>query len=81
MTLKKTELLCYSDYDGIFKMHVHTLVWLKSDQIGFLIVQLKRLDYSIDSHITPVCIHSIRSDRTLRSAQARHFFPGAMSQK
>ena len=36
MTLKKTELLCLSDYDGIFKMHVYTLVWLKSDRIGFL---------------------------------------------
>ena len=26
MTLEKTELLCQSDYDRIFKMHVYTLV-------------------------------------------------------
>ena len=42
-------------------MHVYTLVWLKSDQIGFLIVGLKLLDYSIDSRITLACIRSIRS--------------------
>ena len=51
-------------------MHVYTLVLLKSDWIGFLIVGLKNLDYSIDSHITPACIRSIRLDRILRSAQA-----------
>ena len=34
-------------------MHVYTLVWLKSDQIGFLIVELKHPDYSIDSGINP----------------------------
>ena len=62
MTLEKTELLGYSDCDWIFKMHVYTLVWIKSDQIGFLIVGLKHLDYSIDSCITPACIHSIRLD-------------------
>ena len=36
MRLKKTELLGSSDYDRIFKIHVYTLVWLKSDRIGFL---------------------------------------------
>ena len=46
-------------------MHVYTLVWLKSDRIGFLIVWLKYLDYSI-------C--SIKSNRILRSAQAQDFF-------
>ena len=81
MTLEKTKLLGQSDYDRIFKMHVNTLIWLKSDRIWFLIVGLKYLDYLIDSHITPACIRSIRSDRILRSAQARDFFPGAASQK
>ena len=28
-------------------MHVYTLAWLKSDRIGFLIVELKHPDYSI----------------------------------
>ena len=45
MTLQKTELLCQSDYDRIFKIHVYTLVWLKSDRIGFLTVELKHPDY------------------------------------
>lgn len=31
MTLKKTKLLGYSDYDCFFKRHEYTLVWLKSD--------------------------------------------------
>ena len=57
-------------------MHVNTLVWLKSDQIGFLIVELKHPDYSIDSRITPACIRSSGSDRILRSAQAQDFSPG-----
>ena len=70
-----------SGYEQIFKMHVYTLVWLKSDRIGFLIVELKHLDYSIDSRITPACIRSIRSDRILRSAQVQDFFPRAMSLK
>ena len=43
-------------------MHVYTLVWLKSDRVGFLIVGLKHQDYSIDSRITPACIRSIRLD-------------------
>ena len=43
MTLKKTELLGQSAYDWIFKMHVYTLVWLKSDQIGFLAFPPKSL--------------------------------------
>ena len=51
MTLKKNELLCSPDYDRIFKMHVYTSVWLKSDRIGFLIVGLKHPDYSIDSRM------------------------------
>ena len=59
MTLKKNELLGQSDYDRIFKMQVYTLVWLTSDRIGFLIVGLKHLDYSIDSRVTPACIRSI----------------------
>ena len=64
-------------YDRIFKMHVYTLFWLKSDWIGFLIVELKHLDYSID----PEYICSIRSDWILCSAQAQDFFPGAVSRK
>ena len=64
------------DCDRIFKMHVYTLVWLKSDQIGFLIVELKHSDYSIDSHITPACIRLSGSDRILRSAHAQDFSPG-----
>ena len=57
MTLEKTKLL-ESNYDRIFKMHVvYTLVGLKSDQIGFLIVGLAPLDYSIDSPINPAFIH------------------------
>ena len=35
-------------------MHVYTLVWLKSDRIGFFIVGLKHPDYSFDSRITPI---------------------------
>ena len=58
---------------------MYTLVWLKSDQIGFVIVELKHPDYSIDSRITPACKHSSGSDRILRFAQARDFSPGAMS--
>ena len=54
-------------------MHVYTLVWLKSNQIGFLIVELKNLDYSIDSRITPACKRSIGSDPG--------FFPWAVNQK
>ena len=53
-------------------MHVYTLVWLKSDQIGFLIVELKHPDYSIDGRINPACIHSSVSDRILRR---REIFP------
>ena len=34
-------------YDWIIKMHVYTLVKLKSNRIGFLIVGLRPLDYSI----------------------------------
>ena len=45
MTLKETESLCQSDYDRLCKMHVFTLVWLKSDRIRFLIVGLKHPDY------------------------------------
>ena len=43
-------------------MHVYTLVWLKSDQIGFLTVGLAHLDYLIDSHFTPAYIYA-PSDR------------------
>ena len=35
MTLKETELLGQFDYDGIYKMHVNTSVWLKSDWSDF----------------------------------------------
>ena len=35
----------------IIKMHVYTLVKLKSHWIGFLIVRLRPLEYSIDSRI------------------------------
>ena len=76
MTLKKTALLCSSNYGRIYKMHVYTLVWLKSDQIGFLIVQLKHPDYLIDNRITPACIRSSGSDRILCSVQVRGFSPG-----
>ena len=41
-------------------MHVYISVWLKLDRIGFLIVGLIHLDYSIDSRITLACIRSIR---------------------
>ena len=57
-------------------MHVYTLVWLKSDQIRFLIVELKHPHYSIDSGITPACIRSSGSDWIWHSAQARDFSPG-----
>ena len=61
MTLKKTELLCQSDYDVIFKMHVFTLVWLKSDWIRFLIVGLKHPDYWL---IVSLLLHvNVPSDR------------------
>ena len=62
-------------------MHVYTLVWLKSDQIGFLIVELKHPDYSIDSRITPACIHSSESDLIFAFLAGATFFPGAMSRK
>ena len=75
MTVKKTELLCQSDCVQIFKMHVNTSVWLKSDRIGFLIFELKHPDYSVDSHITPARLRPIRSDQILRSTQAWDFFP------
>ena len=65
----------------IFKMHVFALVCVKSDWIGFLIVGFKHLDYSSDCRITCACIHSIRSDRILRSAQAQDCFPRAMNRK
>ena len=71
MTLKKTGLLGLFNYDRIFKMHLYTLVRLKSDLIGFLIVGVTHLDYSIDSRISPACIRSIRLDRILRSAQTQ----------
>ena len=45
MSLEKTELLGYSDYDWIFKMHVYTLVG--------------PLNYSIHSHINRACMHEI----------------------
>ena len=54
-------------------MHVYTLVCLKLDQIGFLILKLKHPDYLIDSRITPACIHSSGSDRILHSAQGGDF--------
>ena len=57
-------------------MHVYTLVWLKSDWIGFLIVELKHPDYPIDSRITPACIRSSGSDRIWSSTQAQDFSPG-----
>ena len=46
------------------------------DRIGFLIVELKHPDYSIDSCITSACIRSSGSDRILHSAQARDFYLG-----
>ena len=79
MTLKKTELLGQSDYDQIFKMHIYTLVWLKSGRIRFLTVGLKHLDYSTDSCITPARVRSIELDWILLSVQARDFFCGAVS--
>ena len=44
MTLKKVELLAWLDHDWITKMHVYTLVELKSTLIGLLIVELRHLD-------------------------------------
>ena len=55
-------------------MHVYTLVWLKMDPIRFLIVGLKHLDYSIDSHITPACIRSIRLDSDFAFSEDSRFF-------
>ena len=49
MTLKKVELLAQIDYDWITKMHVYTLVKLKSNRIGLLIVELRHLDNLIRS--------------------------------
>ena len=49
MTLKKVELLAELDYDWISKMHVYTLVELKSNRIGLLVVELRHLDNSIRS--------------------------------
>lgn len=46
MTLKKVELLAWLDHDWITKMHVYTLVELKSNRIGLLIVELRHLDKS-----------------------------------
>ena len=67
--------------DLALKMHVYTLVWLKSDQIGFLIVELKYPDYSIDSHITPACIRSSGSDRIFAQAQDFSPWPWARSRR
>ena len=39
------------------------------------------LDYSIDSHITCACIHSIRSDWILHSTHAQDSFPQAGSRR
>ena len=36
MTLKKTKLLGYTDYDQIFKMYVYTSVLLKWTGLDFL---------------------------------------------
>ena len=55
-------------------MHVYTLVWLKSDRIGFLIVGLKHLDYSSDSCITPAYIRSIRLDSDFAFCAGSRFF-------
>ena len=66
----------------IFKMHVvYTLVGLKSDQIGFLIVGLAPLDYSIDSHINPAIIHSIGLESDFAFCTCSSFFPRAVSRK
>ena len=74
MTLEKIILLGLSDHDRIVKMHVYTLVWLKLDQIGCVIIWLKHLDYSIDSRITPACIHSIWLDSEFVFCSGSRFF-------
>ena len=54
-------------------MHVYTLVCLKSDPIGFLIVGLMHLDYSIDT-LTLACIRCIRLDRIFAFCAGSSFF-------
>ena len=80
-TLTHTHTHTYKPPPAVIQCVYLTLVWLKSDQIAFLIVELKHPGYSIDSRITPACIRSSGSDRILLSAQARDFFPGGVSQK
>ena len=54
-------------------MHVYTLVELKSNRIGFLIVELRPLDYSTVSRIKRACMHW---DCIMCSAHARDLFRG-----
>ena len=60
MTLEKTELLGYSDCD--------------QDRIGFVIVEMKNLDYLMVGRSIPACIWSIRSDRISAFCAGSRFF-------
>ena len=64
MTLKKVKLLVYFDYHWIIKMHVYTLVKLKSNRIGLLIVELSPLDNSINSRVQ-ACMYGMGLDYAL----------------
>ena len=56
-------------------MYVYTLVELKSNRIGFLLVESHRpLDYSIVSRIKCACTDW---DRIMPSAHARDLYQGA----
>ena len=52
-------------------MHVYTLVKLKSNRIGFFIVELRLLDYSTVSRIKCACMDW---DWIMRSAHAQDLF-------
>ena len=55
--------------------HVYTLVWLKSDQIGFHIVELKHPDYSIDSHALLLHVYTPAVRIGLCVVRRRKIFP------
>ena len=59
-------------------MDLYTLVWLKSDRIGFLIVGLKHLDSSIDTRVALLLHVYVPSDRVGFCVLCRFkiFFPG-----
>ena len=62
----------------ITKTDVYTLVKLKSNEIGFLIVKLRPLDYSIHSQVKRAWTEW---DWIMRSVHAPDLFSGAVSRK